>query len=96
MSDLPIIHPDDDPLLKRRAQAGGQDERGVTFAKKELPPERLKALREFLKHASADEIASIRRMYGDNPEVMKSIGLEVLGETAPVRQEQGSGLQEPD
>jgi hypothetical protein len=78
MSDLPI-HPDDDPLNKRRAKPVEGDKRDVTFSERKLSPERLAALREFLKHATADEIASVRRQFGDNLDVLQSIGLEVKG-----------------
>jgi hypothetical protein len=50
----------------------------VTFTHKGLSKERMEALRQFLKHASSDEIAAVRKMYGDTPEVLRMIGLEIL------------------
>jgi len=61
----------------RRDQVSDEEERGLTFVGKSLSSERLEALREFLAHASTDEIAMIRVLYGDQPDVLKWIGLEV-------------------
>jgi hypothetical protein len=62
---------------KRRNGVPDLDARGVTFIQRSLSPERLQALREFLRTASADDIATIRENFGDMPEVLISIGLEV-------------------
>jgi hypothetical protein len=70
-----------DPNNVRRSTPSGIDGRQVTFAARGLSQERLDALREFLKHASADEIAQVRKLYGEMPEVLQYIGLEVIGKT---------------
>ena len=61
----------------RRNSVPDIDTRDVKFARKFLHPEQIEALREFLDHASADEIAVIRKLYGETPEVLRAIGLEV-------------------
>ncbi len=53
------------------------DARAVTFARRKLHPEQLEALKEFLSHATADEIATIQKCYEETPEVLREIGLEV-------------------
>ncbi|HEY9870720.1 MAG TPA: hypothetical protein V6D08_16255 [Candidatus Obscuribacterales bacterium] len=65
--------------LGRRERVPETDDRSVLFVDKTLTTERLEVLREFLKHASTDEIAMIRLLYGDNPEVARFIGLETAG-----------------
>jgi hypothetical protein len=65
--------------LGRRDRVPEADDRSVRFVDKTLTIERLEALREFLQHASTDEIAMIRRLYGENPEVARFIGLETAG-----------------
>ncbi len=77
-SNPPPNLPPEDPVRRRRAQASSEQLNSVTFARKGLTQERLDALAAFLKHAKADEIAAIRGLYGDMPEVLKLIGLEVL------------------
>jgi len=72
------VTPPEDPVRKRRAQVAEDQVDGVTFTHKGMPKERLEALKQFLKHASADEIAAVRKMYGDMPEVLRMIGLEIL------------------
>lgn len=72
----------EDPYRKRRAQAAENESRDLQFMPKGLTAERLQALREFLKHAKTDEIAAIRKLYGDMPEVLQMIGLELV-ETHP-------------
>lgn len=67
----------DDPLKSRRSQATESEAPTVKFAARGLSDERLAALKEFLKHARSEEIVAIRRLYGDNPEVLKAIGLEL-------------------
>jgi hypothetical protein len=78
MPDLPVNLPPDDPLRNRRALPATDQSDNVTFAPKRLSPERLNALRQFLKSARADEIAAIRGLYGDTPEVLIAIGLETF------------------
>jgi hypothetical protein len=56
----------------------------VTFTAKGLTPERLRALSEFLRQASIDEIAAVRARFGDVPEVMALPGLEVDQDSFPV------------
>jgi len=60
----------------RRDKVTDQEEHDLKFVGKSLSAERLQALREFLAHASTDEIAMIRVLYGDQPDVLKWIGLE--------------------
>jgi hypothetical protein len=66
----------------RRGEVPEQDKRNVTFVGRKLSPERLEALRSFLATASADDIAMIRQAYGDVPEVLQIIALELGRETA--------------
>ncbi len=61
----------------RRDKVLEEEELALTFVGKALSSERLQALREFLAHATADEIAMIRVLYGDQPDVLKWIGLEI-------------------
>jgi hypothetical protein len=72
--------PPDDAMKTRRASAASDQAESVTFAQKGLSPERLEALRQFLKSAKSDEIAAIRKLYGDMPEVLRMIGLEMFPE----------------
>jgi hypothetical protein len=80
MPDVPVNLPPEDPLRKRRAQPTPDQSERITFASRGLSPERLQALKEFLKHAKSDEIAYIRGLYGDMPEVLLAIGLEIMPE----------------
>ncbi len=61
----------------RRNAVPDLDSRAVTFAVTTLSYDRLEALRKFVRSASADEIAIIRETYGDQPEVLRAIGLEL-------------------
>lgn len=90
MADTPNQPPEKDPVRQRRSLAAEEQVSSVTFSRKGLTPERLAALKEFLKHAKSDEIASVRKLYGDEPEVLRMIGLEVLpgGTEQPHFQEQ--------
>lgn len=74
---LPPPNPSDD----RRKQASELDKRDVVFVDTGISQERLEALKKFLKNASRDEIAMVRRMYGDNLAVLKIIGAQVVEET---------------
>jgi hypothetical protein len=79
MADVPTKNfPQEDPVRKRRAQIADEQVDSVTFTHKGLSLERLKALKAFLIHASADEIAAVRKMYGEMPEVLRMIGLEMM------------------
>lgn len=79
MSDPPIRYsPDDESFNRRRAQVNDADQRNVVFAQKSMTPERLQALKDFLAHAKGDEIAAIRQLYGDSPDVLRMIGFEVI------------------
>lgn len=81
MADPPSSSfPQDDPMKLRRSSANTGEAENVTFAQKGLTAERLQALKEFLKHAKADEIAAVRGLYGDMPEVLRIIGLEIVPE----------------
>jgi len=62
----------------RRSSASTGDADKLTFTNKGLTDERLQALKEFLKQAKSDEIAAVRGLYGDQPEVLRMIGLEVM------------------
>ncbi len=61
---------------ERRNHPSDLDMREVRFARRFLHPEQIEALREFLHNASADEIATIRKLYGETPEVLREIGIE--------------------
>jgi hypothetical protein len=52
----------------------------VVFVNTGISAERLEALKMFLKNASKEEIAMVRRTYGDNLAVLKIIGAEVVEE----------------
>ena len=58
----------------RTAQQEGPE---VKFAETDISEEKLASLREFLKNASVEDIKVIRDCYGDNPDVLKLIGLEI-------------------
>jgi hypothetical protein len=60
----------------RRNHPTDLDTREVTFARRFLHPEQIEAVREFLCHASSDEVATIRKLFGETPEVLREIGLE--------------------
>ncbi len=81
----PPPDPPDYPLPKvertdeRRNKPGGPENPRVDFVERGISPERLQALRAFLARANSDDIATIRRIYGDNPEVLKMIGIELFG-----------------
>ena len=66
-----------EPKESRRDVVPELDGRDVTFARRALTAERLEALKKFLTTASADDIMTIRETYGDLPEVLRSIGLEI-------------------
>ena len=70
------VMPELDGLFTRRDSVPDLDSRDVTFARRFLHPEQIEAIREFLAHATADEIATIRKLYGETPEVLREIGLE--------------------
>jgi len=72
--------PPPDPSDNRRRQASELDKRDVVFVNTGISAERLEALKMFLKNASKEEIAMVRRTYGDNLAVLKIIGAEVVEE----------------
>ena len=76
-SNLPPPPHEGGGLDKRRAAAPENDDRKVQFSRRDLNSERLEALRVFLKQASADEIQSVRRIYGDVPAVLELIDAEI-------------------
>ena len=51
--------------------------RAVVFVERKMTQEKLDSLKLFLKTATADDIAIIRKMYGENIEVLRLIGIEV-------------------
>lgn len=65
------------PSEDRRNRPQGEEERKVVFVERRISPEKLEALKSFLKTATADDIATIRKMYGDSLEVLRMIGLEI-------------------
>lgn len=65
------------PFDERRHKVADDPQKQVKFVDKKISQERLDALKEFLRTATADDIATIRRLYGDNPEVLSLIGLEM-------------------
>lgn len=72
----PVNQEGEGPVTRRNC-VGDLDTRDVTFARKFLHPEQVEALEDFLKHATTDEIATIRKLFGETPEVLRSIGLEI-------------------
>jgi len=70
--------PSDD--RRKRAHASEETEPGMVFVERKISQEKLDSLRAFLKGATSDDIAMIRKMYGENIEVLKLIGLYLDGE----------------
>ena len=68
MNSLP--HDDEE---QRRDSVPELDKRAVTFAGRALAPEKIEALKAFIGNASAQEINTIVRLYGDVPEVRNLI-----------------------
>lgn len=66
--------PSDEGRMRAHADDQGRD---VVFVERKMNPEKLESLKAFLKTASADDIAVVRKMYGENIEVLKLIGIEV-------------------
>jgi hypothetical protein len=59
-----------------RNRATEEDQnREVKFVERKMSQEKLDSLKLFLKTATADDIAVIRKMYGENIEVLKLIGI---------------------
>jgi len=71
------VHPEVEGPSSRRNEVQDIDTREVKFARKFLHPEQIEAIKEFLQHATSDEIAVIRKLYGETPEVLTAIGLEI-------------------
>lgn len=71
------VNPEVESPTPLRNQVPDLDTRSVTLVRRFMHPEQVEAVREFLAHASADEIACVRKLYGETPEVLKAIGLEV-------------------
>ncbi len=71
------LNPEVEGPSARRKKVPDLDAREVTFARRFMHPEQIEAIRDFLKHATADEIATIRKLYGETPEVLREIGLEL-------------------
>lgn len=65
------------PQAIPRNRTAHQDGPEVKFAETDISTEKLEALKKFLKNATADDIKVIRDCYGDNPDVLKLIGLEI-------------------
>lgn len=86
MSENPPSPPPPPPLPNpsedRRNRAAGSEDRNLRFADRKLTSERLEALKAYLKDATPDDIEVIRNCYGENPEVLKLIGLEGTLESA--------------
>jgi hypothetical protein len=62
---------------RRRDQVVDADAPEVTFTTRTLAPEKLDELRRFLAQASAAEVAMVRTLYGDMPEVLQWIAREL-------------------
>lgn len=60
-----------------RNRTNQQDGPDVKFAETEISEEKLESLRKFLLNASPEDIKVIRDCYGDNPHVLKLIGLGI-------------------
>lgn len=66
------------PSDDRRNRASSEDaDRGVVYVERQISQEKLDSLRAFLKTATSDDIATIRKLYGDNLQVLKLIGFEI-------------------
>jgi hypothetical protein len=66
------------PSDDRRNRISDQDaERGVAYVDRGISQEKLDSLKLFLKTATADDIATIRKLYGDNLAVLRLIGFEI-------------------
>ncbi|HMO22457.1 MAG TPA: hypothetical protein PKD05_11700 [Candidatus Melainabacteria bacterium] len=79
-NDVPLNHSLPNPQNDRRNRAANQEAPEVKFATRGISEEKLESLKNFLKNASADDIKVIRDCYGDNPEVLRLIGLELTEE----------------
>lgn len=71
------------PQAIPRNRTAHQDGPDVKFAETDISAEKLEALKKFLKDASAEDIKVIRDCYGDNPHVLKLIGLEIADNQSP-------------
>ena len=71
------LNPEVEGTSTRRNYVQDLDTRDVTFARRFLHPEQIEAIKEFLTKATADEIAQVRKLYGETPEVLREIGLEI-------------------
>lgn len=78
--EKPANPPVPNPQENRRNRANNLEAPEVKFAQKNMPADKLDALKKFLKNASPDDIKVVRDCYGDNPEVLKLIGLEPIDE----------------
>lgn len=66
------------PSDDRRNRVSDEDaERGVVYVERSISQEKLDSLKAFLKTATSDDIATIRKLYGDNLAVLKLIGFEI-------------------
>lgn len=72
----PVIRPTEAGRQRRNA-VPEIDTRNVAFARRFMHPEQIEAVKQFLSHATGDEIATIRKLYGETPEVLRAIGLDV-------------------
>ena len=68
--------------VSRRCRVDDVETRAVTFAKRTLSEETLRELRRFLANASAEEVATIRMLYGDMPDVLQWIARELSSPSA--------------
>lgn len=67
--------PSDD--RRNRASHDVEEQPDVVFVERKISQQKLDSLKEFLKTATADDIATIRKMYGESLEVLRLIGLEI-------------------
>jgi len=65
------------PSDDRRNRADDVADRGVVYVQRVISQEKLDSLKAFLKTATSDDIATIRKLYGDNLAVLRLIGFEI-------------------
>ena len=76
-----VPSPQPNPSDDRRNRPADQEYREVEFARRQISQEKIEALKRFLVAATADDIAAVRNLYGDDPQILRLIGLEVGAST---------------
>ncbi len=75
--EIPLNQFTPNPQSDRRNRASNLEDPEVKFAQKSITDDKLEALKKFLKNASTEDIKIVRDCYGDAPEVLKLLGLEL-------------------